>query len=335
MGEWLFELVERGKDGWEDAVIKALRGSAGASNSTVAVPPALPTDEAPAKHIEALKALGLTNHTYQNTLLMVVACKKCAGPVLQAVLNVFGEGERAGGGDKGGYTAPPELVSVVNLKNTFGETALHRVAQATQLDDPTKAQYAMQLLRMGADRAACTQYVNKTPAQVAKSVGALKMVQILEEWHIGDPDPFMPAMPKPPAPAPAPAPATPPPPPARANITDYVAHIGMLHSNGNGECEGGEANPAPASKPNDEAYQPQPVRKQLAQQCTPGLLIHRNVCSDARMDRTPLPAREREREREREGERERGREKRERERGREREREGEGERAREREEGQM
>lgn len=56
-----------------------------------------------------------------------------------------------------------------------GETVLHRVAQATQLDDPTKARYTMQLLAMGVDRNAATLYVKKTAATIAKERGSTKM----------------------------------------------------------------------------------------------------------------------------------------------------------------
>lgn len=41
----------------------------------------------------------------------------------------------------------------------------------------------------------CFQKVKKTPAQVAKSVGAEKMVTVLDSWAVGDPDPFAPRQP--------------------------------------------------------------------------------------------------------------------------------------------
>lgn len=179
MQKALFEQVERGKDGWQDAVIRVLRGGAagapanpgagpaeaadtvaGPSTAYKAAPSLSSSTNTKTRATLALEALQWLSPTYENTLLMTFACKKGAGPVLKTVLEACrGDGEMAGGEkDENGNNG---LALVANRANTFGETALHRVAQATQLDGSTKAEYAMLLLMMGADRKAATLYVSR------------------------------------------------------------------------------------------------------------------------------------------------------------------------------
>ena len=178
MQKALFEQVERGKDGWQDAVIRVLRGGAAGAPANPGAGPAEAADivEAPSTAYKAaslssstntktratlaLEALQWLSPTYENTLLMTFACKKGAGPVLKTVLEACrGDGEMAGG--EKDENRNNGLALVANRANTFGETALHRVAQATQLDDSAKAEYAMLLLMMGADRKAATLYVSR------------------------------------------------------------------------------------------------------------------------------------------------------------------------------